>query len=286
MVPSDLPRTYIDYPNLKISVNGVSMTYRDVGKKEGIPIVLLNHWGATLDFFDPLIVDNLAKHHRVIATNYQGIGNSEGKIKTDIRSMSKDFIALLDALKINQAHLLGFSLGGFVAQDVTSLIPERVLSLTLAGTGPAGGYKIGGWALLTWYGLIFKSIFLLQDPRRYLFFPPTADGKKNAYDFITRVTQRKKDLDGSMSLYAMFLQAIAITKWGNQKPQELSAYFKMPVLVVNGDNDLMVSTSNSVRISKNVSHSKLVLYNKAGHGGIFQYANQFSTDVSDMISRV
>lgn len=183
---------YTDAPNLSVEVNGNRLTYRDVGARTGTPIVLLNHWGATLDDYDPLIIATLAKEHRVVATNYVGVGRSTGSVRTTVAAMADDFVAVLDALHISKAHVFGFSLGGFVAQDVAVRWPERVQTLTLAGTGPAGGYRIGGGSLWYWFALIFKSIFTFEEPKRNLFFAHTKQGKRESQVFIKRTLLRKK----------------------------------------------------------------------------------------------
>src|SRR5215469_12303181 len=111
-------RRYIDAPNLSISILGTSFAYRDLGPRGGVPLILLNHWGAVLDNFDPAIVDGLANVHRVIATDYRGIGGSGGTASVSVAEMASDAIDLIAALGFKQVDLLGFSLGGFVAQEV------------------------------------------------------------------------------------------------------------------------------------------------------------------------
>ena len=103
---------YIDAPTLSIHVGGTSFVYRDIGPRSGVPLILLNHWGAVLDHFDPRIVDGLASKHRVIATNYRGIGASGGTAPVTIDEMARDAIALIRALGFEKVDLLGFSLGG------------------------------------------------------------------------------------------------------------------------------------------------------------------------------
>jgi len=107
---------YIDAPTLSIDVEGTPFVYRDIGPRSGVPLILFNHWGAVLDNFDPRIVDGLASKHRVIATNYRGIGASGGTAPVTIDEMARDAIALIRALGFEKVDLLGFSLGGFVAQ--------------------------------------------------------------------------------------------------------------------------------------------------------------------------
>jgi pimeloyl-ACP methyl ester carboxylesterase len=125
--------SYAHAPNDSIDVGGTTFAYRDLGPHGGVPLILLNHWGAVLDNFDPRIVDGLASRHRVIAIDYRGIGASGGKAPVTVDEMARDTIALIRALGCDQVDLLGFSLGGFVAQDVALKAPGLVRKLILMG---------------------------------------------------------------------------------------------------------------------------------------------------------
>lgn len=261
-------RRYIDAPNLSINVGGTTFTYRDLGPRDGVPLILLNHWGAVLDNFDPRIVDGLASKHRVIAINYRGIGASGGTAPVTIDEMARDAIALIRALGFAKVDLLGFSLGGFVAQDITLKAPDLVRKLILTGTGPAGGKGIENVGAVSW-PLIVKGLLTLRDPKTYLFFTSTANGRRAAKDFLARLKERKTGRDKSPSPRAFLRQLEAIKAWGRQTPQDLGR-INIPVLIANGDNDIMVPTVNSTDMARRISGAQLVIYEDAGHGGIFQ----------------
>ena len=264
---------YIDAANQFISVNGTRLAYRELGPRGGVPLVLLNHWGAVLDNFDPRIVDGLAATHHVIALNYRGIGLSGGSAPVTIDEMARDAIAMIRALGHNRVDLLGFSLGGFVAQDITLKAPELVRKLILTGTGPAGGTGIARVGAVSW-PLIIKGLLTMRDPKTYLFFTGTKTGRTAAKTFLTRLTERKTGRDKGPSPRAFLRQLAAIKAWGLQAPQDLGR-IGIPVLVANGDNDIMVPTANSHDMARRISGAELVIYPDAGHGGIFQYHNQF-----------
>lgn len=259
---------YVDAPNLSISAAGTTFAYRDLGPRGGVPLVLLNHWGAVLDNFDPRIVDGLAGKHRVIATNYRGIGASGGTAPVTVGEMALDAIALIRALGFEKIDLLGFSLGGFVAQDVTLKAPDLVRKLMLTGTGPAGGVGIDKVGSVSW-PLMAKGFLTLRDPKFYLFFTSTVNGRQAAKDFLKRLKERKKDRDRGPAIGAFLRQLKAITAWGRQAPQHLES-IRIPVLVANGDKDKMVPTSNTYELARRIPNSQLVIYEDAGHGGIFQ----------------
>jgi pimeloyl-ACP methyl ester carboxylesterase len=170
---------YINTPTRSIDVGGTAFAYRDLGPQSGVPLVLLNHWGAVLDNFDPRIVDGLARRHRVIATDYRGIGASGGTAPVTVDAMARDAIALIHALGFEKVDLLGFSLGGFVAQDIVLRAPDLVRRLILTGTGPAGGTGIDEVGAVSW-PLMAKGLLTLRDPKTYLFFTSTANGRQAA----------------------------------------------------------------------------------------------------------
>jgi pimeloyl-ACP methyl ester carboxylesterase len=264
---------YVDAPNRSIRVGGTNFAFRDLGPQSGVPLVLLNHWGAVLDNFDPRIVDGLASKHRVIAIDYRGIGGSSGTAPVTVDEMARDMIALIDALSFKKIDLFGFSLGGFVAQDVSLKVPDLVRKLILTGTGPAGGEGIEKVGAVSW-PLIIKGVLTFRDPKFYLFFTSTANGRHAAKAFLARLKERKADRDKGPTLGAFLRQLKAIKAWGRQAPQELGN-IRIPVLIANGDNDLMVPTVNSTDMAKRIPGSQLVIYNDAGHGGIFQYYADF-----------
>jgi len=264
---------YIDTLTRSIDAAGTAFAYRDLGPRGGVPLVLLNHWGAVLDNFDPRIVDGLARGHRIIAIDYRGIGASGGTAPLTVDAMSRDVIALVHALGFEQIDLLGFSLGGFIAQDVVLKAPGLVRRLMLTGTGPAGGEGIERVGAVSW-PLIAKGLLTLRDPKTYLFFTSTPNGRQAAKAFLARLKERKADRDKEPTPRAFLRQLKAIQAWGRQAPQDLGG-IRIPVLIANGDNDIMVPTQNSHDMARRIAGAQLVIYKDAGHGGIFQYHSEF-----------
>lgn len=264
---------YIDAANRFISVGGTRFAYRELGPRGGVPLVLLNHWGAVLDNFDPRIVDGLAANHHVIAVNYRGIGLSGGSAPVTIDEMARDVIAMIRAMDFGTIDLMGFSLGGFVAQDVVLKAPGLVRKLILTGTGPAGGEGVAKVGAVSW-PLIIRGLMTSRDPKTYLFFTATSNGRASAKRFLARLKERKTGRDKDPSPRAFLRQLQAIHAWGRQAPQDLSQ-IKIPVLVANGANDIMVPTANSHDMARRIPGAELVIYPDAGHGGIFQYHEAF-----------
>ncbi|WP_275630020.1 alpha/beta hydrolase [Pseudomonas sp. 273] len=270
------PQSAVSYANAQthlIEAGGTRFAFRELGLRDAVPVVLLNHWGAVLDNFDPGIVDGLARKHRVIAIDYRGIGASGGDAPMSVGEMASDTIALIHAMGFEQVDLLGFSLGGFVAQDVVLKAPGLVRRLILTGTGPAGGQGINRVGAVSW-PLILKGMLTLRDPKTYLFFTSTAKGRRAASAFLKRLNERRTGRDKGPTPGAFLRQLKAIKDWGQQAPHDLSR-MRLPVLIANGDNDIMVPTSLSRDMARRIPGSKLVIYEDAGHGGIFQYHEDF-----------
>lgn len=272
-VKTTSPLRYRDAPNRFVVVDNIRFAYRELGPRGEVPLILLNHWGAVLDNFDPRIVDGLAASHHVVALDYRGIGLSGGSAPVTIDGMARDAIAVIGRLGFAKVDLLGFSLGGFVAQDIALKAPGLVRKLILTGTGPAGGAGIERVGAVSW-PLILKGMLTLRDPKAYLFFTSTAKGRRAANDFLARLKERKMGRDKGPSPRAFLRQLAAIKAWGRQAPQDLGR-IHIPVLVANGDNDIMVPTSNSRDLARRIPNADLVIYEDAGHGGIFQYHAEF-----------
>ncbi|MBR8333737.1 alpha/beta hydrolase [Burkholderia ambifaria] len=275
--------SYARAPNKFVNAAGTRFAYRELGPHGGIPLILLNHWGAVLDNFDPRIVDGLAQKHRVIAIDYRGIGLSGGIAPVTVDEMARDTIALIRAMGIDQVDLLGFSLGGFVAQDVALKAPGLVRKLILTGTGPAGGHGIDRVGAVSW-PLMLKGLLTLRDPKAYLFFTSTTNGQQAARAFLKRLKERKAGRDKGPTPRAFLHQLKAIKAWGQQAPQDLAS-LPMPVLIANGDNDIMVPTALSHEMARRIPQAQLVIYQDAGHGGIFQHYANFVPTALEFLSQ-
>lgn len=162
------------------------VAYRRLGDESRQPLLYLNHLAATLDNCDPAIMDKLAEHFYVIVSDYQGVGKSSGKARNTIEEMADDTIAFVHALRLKHILMLGFSLGGFVAQQVMLREPELVAKAILAGTGGAGGSGISRVPAVTYYDMA-RGFLTLRDPKYYLFFPMTAKGRAGARAFLERI---------------------------------------------------------------------------------------------------
>jgi pimeloyl-ACP methyl ester carboxylesterase len=273
---------WANVPTRTIDVGGVSFAYRKLGPDSGVPVIFLHHLMAVLDDWDPRVIDGIAAQRRVIAFDNRGVGASGGSVPPSIEAMGRDAIAFIRALGLKQVDLLGFSLGGGVAQMVALQAPDLVRRMILAGTGPRGG---GGIDEINRIAVIayLKAALTLSDPRNFLFFPRTPDGKHAAKDYFSRLKERTKDRDKPISLQARRAQLKAIRTAGLSAPDDLSV-ITQPVFVANGDHDLMVDSSHSADMARRLPNARLTIYPDSGHGGVFQHHQAFVPAVVDFLA--
>ena len=265
-----------------IDVGGVPFAYRELGPSSGVPVIFLHHLMAVLDDWDPRVIDGIAAHRRVITFDNRGVGASGGSVPHTVEEMGRDAIAFIRASGLKKVDLLGFSLGGGVAQMVVLQAPDLVRRMILAGTGPRGG---GGIDEVTRIAVIayIKAALTLSDPRNFLFFPRTPDGKRAAKDYFARLKERTTDRDKPISLQARRAQLNAIQTAGLSAPDDLSV-ITQPVFVANGDRDLMVDSSHSADMARRLPNAKLTIYPDSGHGGVFQHHRAFVPAVLDFLA--
>jgi pimeloyl-ACP methyl ester carboxylesterase len=274
--------TWKDIPTRKVNVDGVEFAYRELGNRSDVPVVFLHHLTAVLDDWDPRIIDGIAAHHRVIAFDNRGVGATGSSVPHTVEQMGADAIAFIRALGLKRVDLFGFSLGGGVAQMVALQAPELVRRMILAGTGPRGG---GGIDQITKIAVIayLKAGLTFSDPRNFLFFPRTADGKRAASDYLNRLKERTHDRDKRISMRARIAQLKAIRHAGQSEPDDLSVVTQ-PVFVANGDHDLMVDSNHSADMARRLPNARLKIYPNSGHGGVFQHHRTFVPDALQFLA--
>ena len=274
---------YQDASTRTVSAAGIDFAYRDLGPNTGVPVIFLNHLAAVLDNWDPRVVDGIATRHRVITFDNRGVGASAGSTPATIQAMADDAVAFIRALGFEKVDLFGFSMGGMIAQVIAHDEPHLVRKLILAGTGPAGGEGIINVTRVAHLDTI-RSLLTLQDPKQFLFFTRTAEGRRAGRAFLQRLKERTANRDKRISLRSYAAQLNAIHQWGKEPPADLSVIHQ-PALVANGESDRMVPTKNSVDLAQRLPNNDLVIYSDAGHGGIFQYHDRFVATALEFLER-
>ncbi|TDW92785.1 pimeloyl-ACP methyl ester carboxylesterase [Kribbella pratensis] len=274
---------YKDAPTRTVDAGGVTYAYRELGPEGGIPVVFFVHLAATLDNWDPRIIDPIAAEHHVIAFDNRGVGASTGRVPDSIEAMADDAYTFVKALGLDKIDIFSFSLGGMIAQALVVKHPELVRKLVLTGTGPAGGKDIDKVAGITYYDIL-RATLTRSDPKEFLFFNRNATGKPAARAFVNRLKERTADRDAEMKVTAFQTQLKAIKRWGRSAPADLSM-ITQPTLIANGDNDRMVPSVLSEDLHRRIKDSELVIYPDSGHGGIFQYHEQFAPVAVEFLAR-
>jgi pimeloyl-ACP methyl ester carboxylesterase len=274
--------SYAKAPGGTVTAGGVRYAYRELGPKGGIPVVFFVHLAATLDNWDPRIIDPIAKNRHVITFDQPGVGASTGQVPNSIEAMADDAYTFIKALGFDKIDVFSFSLGGMVAQDLTIKHPNLVRKLVLTGTGPRGGKDIDK-VVGTTYWDILRATLTRSDPKEFLFFNRNTTGKPAAKAFIKRLQERTENRDKPISPGAFQTQLKAIQKFGRSAPSNLSI-LSQPTLIANGDNDRMVPSALSEELHHRIKGSELIIYPDSGHGGVFQYHTQFAPAVVEFLA--
>ncbi|MFM9703001.1 MULTISPECIES: alpha/beta fold hydrolase [Streptomyces] len=275
--------SYAQAPARTVTAGGVTYAYRELGPKGGIPVVFFVHLAATLDNWDPRIIDPVAKGRHVITFDNRGVGASTGQVPDSVEAMADDAYAFISALGFDTIDVFSFSLGGFIAQALVVKHPELVRKLVLTGTGPKGGKDIEKVARVTYWDIL-RATLTRSDPKEFLFFNRNPTGKAAARAFVNRLGERTVDRDAKIKTKAFQTQLKAIKKWGRSTPDDLSKVTH-PTLIANGDNDRMVPSVLSGDLHRRIKGSELIIYPDSGHGGIFQYHEEFAPVAVEFLGR-
>jgi pimeloyl-ACP methyl ester carboxylesterase len=273
--------THQSAPTQFVEANGIRFAYRRFGKTGGVPLVFNQHFRGTMDYWDPAVTDGLAKNREVILFNNAGVSSSSGEVPTSFQKMGANAIAFIMALGLTKADVLGFSIGGMVAQEITAQAPDLVRRLILVGTGPRGADMSASRS-----AEIFAGAY---DPPEHLWlavhFAPSPSSRAAGLAFLKRKLLRK-DRDPEVSEEAAAAQREAIGKYIAPAENVLD-YLKdirQPTLIMQGSNDVIVPTVNSYTLQQHLPNAQLVLYPDANHGSFYQYPELFASQAHQFLA--
>ena len=264
--------TYETAPTQFVEADGIRFAYRRFGKPGTIPLLLLGYFNSNMDGWDPDVTNGLAADHEVILFDNAGVGASGGKTPHAVAEMTKDCVAFCRALGLKQIHVLGFSLGGMIAQQVALDHPKLVRRLILLGTGPRGGE-----------GMTFTELTPDEqaDPVAFLlaaFFSPSEASQAAGHQYLKRLESRKNDLDQPVSRDSAVAQLAAIREWGTIPTTGRYATLKNithSTLIVHGNKDIVVTPINAFILAEHLPNAQLIMYPEANHAAYSQYAENF-----------
>ncbi|MDQ0593638.1 pimeloyl-ACP methyl ester carboxylesterase [Chryseobacterium ginsenosidimutans] len=265
-----LKETSVSTPTRYIEANGTTYAYRRFGKKAGVPVIGFQHFTGTLDNWDPTIMDGLAQEREVIIFDNKGVGNSRGETPDNVLKMTEDAIDFIKALGITEFDVLGFSLGGFIAQYLGVRYSEMVRKIIIVGSAPQGAKVLEGFN-----DLIAKGPH--SDPAElflYIFFTPSENSRAKGKEALKRLYERSEDRDRDAVVGAVSAQAKAITDW--EKTSDINlAEITVPVLIIQGSNDEMMDSKTSYELFEQIPNALLSYYPDSAHGSFFQYPDMF-----------
>lgn len=258
-----------------VDAGGTRFAYRRFGTPERPPLLFFQHFMGTLDDHDPALSDAFAGDREVILFDNTGVASSSGTVPDTIEAMARDAITFAGALGLNTVDLVGHSMGGLVAQEVALARPDLVRRLVLVGTGPRGGEGIG--ALPAWVAELFTRKYERQEDMWLpILFAPTPASQAAGRAYIKRIAARA-DRDAPVSDQSIAAQGAALAAYGAVKDPSYAHLkgLKLPVLVVNGSDDIVIPTVNSYILQQFLPDAELILYPDANHGAHFQYPELF-----------
>ena len=275
--------THNSAPTRTVEVGRAPFAYRDLGPATGVPVVFLHHFTAVLDDWDPAVVDGIAAERRVILVDLRGVGTSGGTTPDSIQAMAADTVAFIEALGLSTVDLLGFSLGGMIAQSVVQQRPDLVRRVILAGTAPAGDPGPANTGAILGAALE-NAAAQGKHPKHFLFFSPTPTSQAAADAFLARLDQRTEDRDTPATNETIGAQLTALAKWEQDTSPAALAGIDKPVLIVNGDDDTMIPTTSSFHLAQLLPDTQLSIYPDSGHGALFQNHELFVTQALDFLA--
>jgi pimeloyl-ACP methyl ester carboxylesterase len=278
------PTTHQTAETRLVEAAGVNFAYRRFGRTAELPLVMLQHFRGNLDNWDPVLTDALAAEREIILVDYAGVGSSTGEPSHTITKMARQMIAFIGALGFDRIDLLGFSIGGFVAQEIALVRSTLVRRLVLAATGPKGAPGMHGWRDDVAAAARGES---KPENLLYIMFAHTEASQAKGREFLGRFMQRQEGRDAPTSDAVRDAQYDAIVEWGipdHAALQRLTG-IESPTLVIQGDDDLMIPTKLSHLMAGLVPNARIRIYPDAAHGFLFQYPTEVARDVNAFLAR-
>jgi len=260
--------------------------YRRFGNGPGLPLLFLQHFTGTLDNWDAAVTDPLATEREVILFESAGLGRSSGEVPETVADMAAHALAFLDGLGLTTCDVLGFSLGGMVAQQMIVDRPSVFRRLILVATAPRGGDDIMHLEKPSLAKYLHEPKLQGYAVLQKIFFAPTPSSQSAGEAFIGRLLRRKDDREPVSGPEVAQAQMAAFREWDRITGERFAALkgIRQPTLVVNGVHDEMIAVRNSYWLSENLPNAVLLTYPDSGHGSLFQFHESFTRHAAAFLS--
>ena len=269
--------THETVPTQSVEANGIRYAYRRFGKAATVPLLFLEYFNSNMDGWDPAVTNSLAADHELILFDNAGVGASGGETPYTVVEMTQHCVAFCHALGLKAIHVVGFSLGGMIGQQLALEHPQLVQRLLLVGTGPRGGE-----------GMTFTELSPEEqaDPVAFLlgaFFSPSEASQAAGREYMKRLESRKEDRDLPVSRNSAVAQLAAIREWGtipSTGRYETLKNIANPTLIVHGNKDIVVAPINALILAEHLPNAQLIVYSDSSHGAHYQHAKLFLQHVN------
>jgi pimeloyl-ACP methyl ester carboxylesterase len=264
--------THETVPTRFVETEGIRFAYRRFGKAGTIPLFFLEYFNSNMDGWDPTVINSLADDHEVILFDNAGVGASRGETPYTVVEMTQHCVAFCGALGLSAIHVVGFSLGGMIAQQLALNHPHLVQRLILLGTGPRGGA-----------GMTFTELSAEEqaDPEAFLLgalFSPSEFSQSAGRAYMKRLDLRTNDRDLPVSKNSAEAQLAAIREWGTIPAAGRYSTLKNithRTLIVHGNRDIVVAPINALILAEHLPKALLVVYPDSSHAAMYQHAKLF-----------
>ena len=264
--------THESAPTQFVDVRDARIAYRRFGKRGAYPLLLLNYFAANMDDWDPRITNGFAASRDIIIFDYPGVGHSAGTTPSTVAAMTQNLFGFCHALGLTNFDVVGFSLGGMIAQQLAFEFPDMARQVILLGTGPRGGE-----------GMTFTELSIddLADPEGLLmnaFFTPSDASKAAGRAYLERLKLRAIDRDKPVPRQAAIAQLESIREWGaipSENRFAMLSRIHQPTLIVHGNKDVVVKPINAFLMVEQLPNAQLIMYPDASHGAQSQHAETF-----------
>ncbi|HEY6344475.1 MAG TPA: alpha/beta hydrolase [Bryobacteraceae bacterium] len=264
--------THETVPTRFVETEGIRFAYRRFGKTGTVPLLFLEYFNSNMDGWDPAVTNSLAADHEVILFDNAGVGASGGETPRTVVEMTRDCVAFCRALGLEAINVVGFSLGGMIAQQLALEHPHLVQRLILLGTGPRGGE-----------GMTFTELSAEEqaDPVAFLlgaFFSPSETSQSAGREYMKRLDSRTIDRDLPVSRNSAEAQLAAIREWGTIPATGCYSTLKNithPALIVHGNKDVVVAPINALILAEHLPNAQLIMYSDSSHGAQYQHGKLF-----------